>query len=539
MSASAASLPDDIDALKALVLDLSDQLTSRTSEMLDLSDQLASHKSEMLGLSEQLASHKSEIEHLKLLVAKLKRLQFGRKSEKLARQIEQLELQLEDLEAAQAATPRARTATPSTPVREREALPAHLPRETREYRPADTACPQCGGTLAPLGEDVSEQLELIPARFVVIRHVRPKLACACCDGIVQAPAPSRPIARGLAGPGLLAHVMVSKFADHLPLYRQADIYAREGVELSRSTLADWVGQAGALLRPLVDALQRYVMAADKLHADDTPVPVLAPGCGTTKTGRLWTYVRDDRPAASADAPAVWFAYSPGRSGDYPRQHLETFRGILQADAFAGYDALYADGRILEAGCMAHARRKFHDLYAARPTELNTEALRRIGALYDIEAGIRGQPPDVRRRVRQEAARPLLDDFERWLTDTQATLSRKSETAKAIQYALNQWQALTRYVDDGRIEIDNNAAERALRAVALGRKNYLHFGADSGGERAAVFYSLIGTCRLNDVDPQAYLRYLFERIAEHPVNRVDQLLPWVVATKLDHSGLPAR
>jgi transposase len=498
------ALPEDLDALKALVLELSDQLASRTLE----------------------------IEHLKLLIAKLKRMQFGRKSEKLERQIEQLELKLEDLEIEQAETAAPKSAaTDRRPREPRKPLPAHLPRETHDHFPDEPACPQCGGELKRLGEDVSEQLELIPARFKVIRHVRHKLACACCECIVQGAAPSRPIERGLAGPALMAHVMVSKYCDHQPLYRQSDSYAREGVELSRSTLADWVGQGSWLVSPLVDAIRQYVMAARKIHGDDTPVPVLAPGNGKTKTGRIWTYVRDDRTSGSPDAPAVWFAYSASRGGEHPQSHLKDFTGILQADAFAGYNAIYASGRVKEAACMAHARRKFHDLHVARPTELNTEALRRIGELYDIERDIRGKPPDERKRVRQARAKPLLIDLERWLRETLASLSQKSETSKAIQYALNQWQALVFYIDDGVVDIDNNSAERALRAVALGRKNYLHFGADSGGERAAAMYTLIGTCRLNGINAQAYLAYVFAHIAEHPINRIAELLPWAVADKI--------
>ena len=413
----------------------------------------------------------------------------------------------------------------------RKLLPEHLPRDEQRYLPPDEACPSCGGKLHQLGEDVAEQLEFVPASFRVIRHVRPKLACGCCDAIVQAPAPSRPIARGIAGPGLLAHVLVAKFADHLPLYRQSVIYAREGVELDRALLASWVGAASALLRPLVDAIRKHVLAGTKLHADDTPVPVLAPGNGKTKTGRLWTYVRDDRPAGDNTPPAVWFAYSPDRKGIHPQSHLAQFKGVLQADAYAGFNALYENGDIHEAACWAHARRKFHDLHAARPSPLTTEALRRIAELYRIEAEIRGKPPDQRKSVRQTEACPLLDDLERWLRTSLEKLSRKSDTAAAILYALNLWPALTRYCDNGAIEIDNSAAERALRGIAIGRRNYLFAGADSGGERAAAIYSLIGTAKLGGVDPEAWLRHVLANIAEHPVNRVGDFLPWNCAAQL--------
>jgi len=313
----------------------------------------------------------------------------------------------------------------------------------------------------------------------------------------------------------MRHILVSKFADHQPLYRQSAIYARAGVDLDRSTMARWIGACGTLLRPLVEALRRYV---------------LAPGNGQIKTGRLWVYVRDDRNSGSVAPPAVWFAYSSNRQGQHPRSHLAQFSGVLQADAFAGYNEVYVDGRIQEAGCMAHARRKIHDLHARRATPTTTEALRRIGELYAIEAQIRGQRPDRRRDIRQQQAGPLLDDLGSWLRERLLTLSTQSDTTKAINYLLNQWQALT-YCEDGRVEIDNNIAENALRGCCLGRKNFLFMGADSGGERAAAMYSLIGGAKLNGIDPQAYLRHVLTHIANHPINRIDELLPWNVAEQL--------
>ncbi len=484
---------------------------------------------------ELIVSRDSEIEQLKLLIAKLRRMQFGRSSEKLDRQIEQLELRLEALQQNDAemvaAMPEKIASVEPVARSARRPLPAHLPREVRTHLPKQKTCPDCGGELRKLGEDVSEVLERIPSRFQVIRHVRVKLACACCERIVQAAAPSRPIERGVAGPGLLAHVLVSKYGDHLPLYRQSEIYAREGVELDRSTLADWVGGTSRLFEPLVEALRRHVMSAQKLHADDTPVPVLAPGLGRTKTGRLWTYVRDDRPAGDQTPPAVWFAYSPDRKGEHPKAHLSQFRGTLQADGYAGFDQIYEAGRIQEAACWAHVRRKFYDLQVAHKSPVAAEALERIGALYAIEKEIQGRSPEERRGIRDIRSRPLLGSLKQWLEETLGKLSRKSDTAVAVRYALGRWEALMRYCDDGRLEIDNNAAERALRAVALGRKNYLFAGSDRGGESAAAIYSLIGTAKLNGLDPENYLRNVLSRIAEQPINRIDELLPWNLAEDL--------
>lgn len=486
-------LPEDIDALKALVL-----------------------------------ASRAEVEHLKLVIAKLQRLQFGRRSERLDREIEQLELRLEELQVSAVPITHHTVEKPAAQPPVRRALPEHLPRTRVEHTPA-CACPDCGAAMRKIGEDVAEVLDYVPARFRVIQHVRAKLACPACERIVQVAAPSRPIARGLAGAGLLAHVLVSKYCDHLPLYRQAQIYAREGVQIERSTMAEWVAGCFHLLDPLVEALARYVMAAEKLHADDTPVPVLDPGRGRTKTGRLWTYVRDDRPAAAEQAPAVLFRYAPDRRGERPKVHLAAFSGILQADAYAGFAQLYQDERIREAACWAHARRGFYDLHQATQSPIAFEALERIRALYEIEADIRGRPPDERAATRKARAGPLLESLRDWLRHTLAHVSKKSQLAQAIGYVLTRWSALTRYCDDGRIEIDNNAAERALRTVALGRKNYLFCGSDPGGERAAAMYSLIGTAKLNGLDPEAYLRHIIEHIGDHPINGVEELLPWNVAS----------
>lgn len=536
-------LPDldslDRDALAALILAQQEQLTAaraaQEEELRSLRAELDSHLETLALQSRELEARSEQIARLKLMVDKFRHMMFGRKSEKIVVQLEQMELQLEELEADQAeAESVADSVKPSAEVKPRgtrKPLPEHLPREVFTHSPATDGCPQCGGSLRQFGEDVTEQLEYIPESFRVIRHVRPKFACSGCDKVVEAPAPSRPIQRGLPGPGLLAHVLVSKYCDHLPLYRQSEIFARQGVEIERSTLAGWVGAASDLLSPLVMALRRHAMTGMKLHADDTPIPVLAPGNGKTRTGRLWTYVRDDRPAGDETPPAVWFAYSEDRRGEHPRQHLTSFRGALQADAYAGFHHLYS-GDIYEVACWAHARRKFHEIHAIHASPTTTEALARIAALYAIEEEIRGKPADLRLSIRQTRARPLIDDLHSWMEKSLHSLSPKSETAGAIRYALSRWRALTRYIDDGRLEIDNSAAERALRAVALGRKNYLFAGSDAGGDRAAAFYSLIGAAKLNGIDPELYLRTVLARIASHPVNRIDELLPWNLAADLD-------
>ena len=501
----ARQLPNDIDALKRLILDQQARLSDRDHE----------------------------IERLKLLIAKLKRLQFGRSSEKLDRQIGQLELVLEDLEANRAVRVARQepSAAPTEPKDRpvRRPLPQHLPRDVVMHEPACT-CSDCGTPMQRIGEDVAEVLEHVPESFRVIRHVRPKFACSRCQRVVQMPAPVRPIARGIAGPGLFANILVSKFADHLPLYRESQIYARQGVELERSTLADCVGGSAALLEPLVEALARYTLDTGYLHGDDTPVPVLEPGRGSTRTGRLWTYLRDGRPWADKRPPAVLFRYSPDRKGERPSLHLKDFAGVLHADGYAGFDRLYEADRIREAACWAHVRRKFFDIHESNRSPLAAEALARIRMLYEVEEAIRGRPPDERLTVRQARAGPMLADLKSWLEATLAKVSAKSAIAVAIRYALTRWAALVRYCDDGRIEIDNNAAERALRTVALGRKNYLFAGSDAGGERAAAIYSLIGTAKLNGLDPEAYLRHVLGCIAEHPINRIAELLPWNVAPR---------
>ena len=477
------------------------------------------------------------IDKLEMTIARMNRARFGRSSERVdSDQLELLVAEVREAISRVDAKPEL-VDTPVTSPTVRKALPEHLPREIVHHLPA-CECPQCGGAMQRIGEDVAEMLEYVPARFKVIRHVRPKLSCVSCRTIAQMPAPSRPIDRGLPGPGLLAHVAVSKFADALPLYRQSQIYAREGVSIERSTLADWLGATTRLTQPLVDALRRYVFDASKLHGDDTPVPVLEPGRKRTKEGRLWTYVRDDHASGSSEPAAVWFGYSPDRKGEHPARHLREFRGTLQADGYSGFAKLYKDDAIQEAACWAHVRRHFYDFYEHTASPIAAEAIRQIKELYKIERQIRGRSALRRRRVRKARAGPLLKDLHEWLQATLTTVSRKSELGKAILYALTRWKALTRYCDDGLLEIDNNTAERALRGVAVGRKNWLFAGSDAGGQRAAAFYSLIGTAKMNGHDPQAYLRHVLERIAEHPINRIEELLPWNVDVEAHRAALQA-
>jgi transposase len=477
------------------------------------------------------------IEQLRLALAKLRRERYGTSAERTTRLIEQLELQLADLEETSAAAEAAAEIVAidagvprgdAVPARKpaRRPLPEHLPRERIIY-PAPAACPCCGGALRKLGEDVTETLERIPARWKVVQHVREKFSCRACEAITQPPAPAHPIARGRAGPALLAEILFAKYGAHLPLTRQSAIWAREGVELDVSTLADWVGQAAATLAPLVDRVRAHVLGAARIHADDTPVPVLAKG--KTRTGRLWVYVRDDRPFAGRDPPAALFFYSADRRGEHPERHLADYAGLMQADAFAGFNRLYEPGRkprpIVEAGCWAHARRKFFELAELKKVPIALEAVQRIDALFAIEREINGQSPERRLTVRAEGSKPLIVALEAWLRQQRQRLSAKSDVAGAIDYALKRWPALTRFLDDGRLCLSNNAAERALRGIAVGRNNWTFAGSDEGGRRAAAIYTLIETAKLNDVDPRAWLADVLARLPDHPARRIDDLLPW--------------
>jgi len=470
------------------------------------------------------------IEKLKYTIKKLRHEQFGQSSERGAL-LDQLELQLADLEedVAQAEAAAGTITVPSFERRKpaRRPLPVHLPRERIVY-PAPVVCPCCGdGRLRKIGEDVTETLELIPRQWKVIAHVREKFSCRACEAITQPPAPSHPIARGRAGPKLLAHVLFSKYGLHLPLNRQSGVYAREGIDLDVSTLADWVGAAAATLMPLVEVIRTHVFAAERIHADDTTVPVLAKG--KTRTGRLWTYVRDDRPFGGPDPPAAMFFYSRDRGGEHPEQHLASYAGLMQADAYAGFNRLYETNRkggaIIEAACWAHGRRKFFDLARINKAPIATEAVERIDALFAIEREINGITPQERVRVRHEQSRPLVIELQTWLREQRAKVSKHSETGKAIEYSLKRWVAFTRFLDDGRLCMSNNAAERELRPVAIGRKNWTFAGSDEGGRRAAAVYTLIATAKLNDIDPQAWLADVLARLPDHPAKRIHELLPW--------------
>jgi transposase len=522
MPIDTANLPDDLAAAHAMIL------AERAARV------EAEARADQATAEARLRA--LEIERLKLLLAKARREQFGQSSERGAKIIAQLELQLTELEETEAeegtaaeitAPEAARSGRPgNTRKPARRPLPVHLPRERIVY-PAAYRCPKCGGPVRKLGEDVTEALECEPRRWKVVEHVREKVSCRCCEAVSQPPAPSHPIARGRAGPNLLALILAAKYGQHLPLTRQSMIYAREGVELDVSTLADWVGATAASLMPLVEAIRAHVFAAERLHGDDTTVPVLAKE--RTKIGRLWAYVRDDRPFGGPDPPAVAFFYSSDRGGEHAERHLAGFTGLLQADAYAGFNRLYdpkrKPGPIVEAACWAHARRKLFELAAVSMAPIATEAVRRIDEMFAIEREINGRPAEERLAARACRAKPLVTELEAWLRAQHVRLSRKSEIGKAIAYALNHWTALTRFLEDGRICLSNNAAERALRGVAIGRRNWTFCGSDRGGERAAAFYTLIETCKLNLVDPQAWLADVLARLPDHPAKRVDELLPW--------------
>ena len=517
MTAAPDNLSDTIDALRAALE--AERLARREAEA-------------------RASGAEAMIAQLKLLIAKLKRSKYGASSERGRKLIDQLEFELGERVAAasedaakaeKAADKEGRTRQPDSPPRGqpvRAPLPAHLPRE-RVVLPSPTACPCCGGKLSKLGEDTTETLEIEPIKWKVIQTVRERFSCRSCETITQPPAPFHPIARGRAGPNLLAMILEAKFGQHLPLNRQSEAYAFQGIELSVSTIADWVGACTANLAPLNAMIDEHVLAAERLHGDDTTVPVLARG--KTITGRVWTYVRDDRPFGGRAPPAAMFRYSRDRTAEHPNRHLAGYAGILQADAYAGSNALYgADrkpGPITEAACWAHGRRKLFELAELARAPLAIEAVRRIDAIFDAERAISGLPAEARLAVRQQHIAPLVAELETWMKESRGKLSRHNSVAKAMDYTLTRWEAFTRFLHDGRICLTNNAAERALRGIALGRKSWLFAGSDRGGERAAAMYSLIITAKLNGVDPRAWLADVLARIADHPASRLHELLPW--------------
>jgi transposase len=496
-------LPSDVGLLHALVRDMADAVETRDDE----------------------------IDRLKRIIQQFQRGQFGRRSEQL--DPDQMPLNLEDLDADQAREQESRADLPPEDAirppetdQQPKTLPDHLERTDVLLDIEGDDCPDCGSDLHPIGETTSEMLDWVPARLRVIRIRRPRYGCRSCGTIHQSLVPERPIAKGRATPGLLAQVLVSKYSDHMPLYQQSRIFAREGVELSRSTLASWVGGACWWLEPLQARLAEQVFRSTKLFADDTPIGVLDPGRGRTRTGRLWVYVRDDRPWAGADPPAAVYFYSPDRKAERPADHLARFNGILQVDGYAGFETLANAGRVELAACWAHARRKFYEFHQATGSPIAWEALTRIAALYAIEKRIRGRTADERQAERQIHAKPIIDTLKPWLEYQLRKLPPRGGLADAIRYTLVRWTALTRFLEDGRVELDNNPVERAIRPIALGRKNHLFAGSDGGAERWATVCSLIETAKLNGVEPYAYLKDVLERMTQgHPMHRIDDLLPW--------------
>jgi transposase len=515
------ALPDDAQSLKRLLLE---------------------QHAASLAKDVRLREKEQQIEHLKFLIAKLRRARFGQSSE-VMEGAGQLPLLFEQLKAALAEAQRQLPTSAQSDADQpkkaarRKPLPEHFERVDNVIAPKECACPDCGGPLKGLGDDRAEVLEVKTVTFKVTRHIRPKQRCTRCATIVQAPAPSRPIPKSYAGASLLALVLTWKYGFHIPMYRQCQIFAHAGLTVSRATLVDWVAAMSELLGPLVAALGRYVLSASNLNADDTPFRVLAPGTGKTRRGHMWTYVRDGTRWGSTDPPAVWYQYSPSWHGKYPQAHLANFRGKLQVDAYAGFEPLFvpsdpnSPARVQEVSCMGHARRHFFEVFKAVKSPLAKEAIDRIDVLYDIERDIRGQSADARKLARQALAVPLLDDIHTWMMQTVTQIDGKSALAGAFHYSLNRWESLCRYTDDGRLEIDNLIAERSIRGMGIGRRNFLFFGSDSGGERAAIIYALIETCKLNKIDPHSYLQYVIERIADHPINKIDQLLPWNVADQI--------
>ena len=528
MSDDAVPLPNDPAVLKAMI---------------------AALQAENQKMSASLRAHDLLVQALRVRIAKLQKQKFGPSSEKIEREIQQLELALEDLQVAlaeaedtapdedlEADTEEQQTPEPAEQKqRRRPKVSKDTPRERRELDPGDS-CPDCGGDLRVVGEDVSELIDMIAAQLKVIEVARVKKSCRRCEKMVQEPAPSRPIPRSMAGPNLLAYVLTSKFDDHVPLYRQNEIFARMGADIPDTTLVDWCGGAMKALAPLIERIEADIMASDLLHADDTPIRVLDRSAKkqalgkAVKQGRIWVYARDQRPWAGQAPPGAVYYFSPNRKGEHPRKHLASSSGILQADAYAGFKELYerrADGtaQFREAACWAHLRRDFHDVWTATKSGIAREALDRIGALYDIEREINGKPADLRQAVRQDKSKPKVEAFHTWAEEQLARIPGKSDLAKAFRYGLSRWPSFTLFLDDGRVAIDNNPAERGMRPIGVGRRNWLFAGSDTGGETLARAMTVIETAKMNGLDPQAYLADVLDRIHDHMANKLDELLPW--------------
>lgn len=542
MSESAVNLSNDPAVLKALI---------------------ASLEAENAKLSATLRAHELLVQTLRTRIAKLQKQIFGKSSEKIEREIEQLELALEDLQVAMAEADETAGADDDTAEdiavqdeavsgekvpRRRPRISKDAPRERRVLDPGDN-CPDCGGDLRILGEDVSELIDMIAAQLKVIEIARIKKSCRRFEKIIQEPAPSRPIPRSMAGAGLLAYILTSKFDDHLPLYRLREIFERMGADIPDTTLVDWCGAAMRTLAPLIERIEADVMASDILHADDTPIRVLdrsakSKGLGKgVKQGRIWTYVRDQRPWSGQAPPGAVYYFSPDRKGEHPHKHLKNSAGILQADAYSGFKALYeprVDGSVQfrEAACWAHLRRDFHDVWTGTKSVIAKEALDRIGKLYDIERNIAGQSAEERLAIRQKKTRPLVEDFRRWAEVQLTKLPGKGDLAKAFRYGLNRWPSFTLFLEDGRVAIDNNVAERGMRPIGVGRRNWLFAGSDTGGETLARAMTVIETAKMNGLDPQAYLTDILDRIHDHKINRISELLPWNWAPKAQMTGAAA-
>ena len=495
--------------------------------MLDVAKSLPDDPEELRRFTALLLA---EVKSQAMLIEKLRHQLAGHRSHRFGTSSETIEQLQPALEATQISIAKM-TAKLWIPDEEeknrpkRRPIPDHIPRQEIELSPGDDDCARCGGTLRRLGEDVTEEPEYVPGRLIVNRIVRPRMTCSGCEAFTQAPLPSRPIERGRPGPGLLAHVLVSRYADHLPPYRQSQIFAREGLDLDRSTLADWVGKSAALLEPLADAIGRHVLAGQAIFADDTPVKMLAPGTGKTATARLWACGRDERPWGGDAPPASWYRFSPDRKGQHPKDHLASYQGWMHADGYAGFEDIYRSRHIHEVACMAHVRRKFVDVHRAQGSVVADEAIRRIALLYAVEKEARGSPSDRRVEIRQANAVSIFDELESWLHDQLPTISGKSLLAMAIRYALTRMKRLRPYLDHGFLELDNNTAERAMRSIAIGRKNDLFVGSQTGGRAAAIAYTLIETAKLNGVDPQGWLADTLACIPDDKITRVDDLLPW--------------